>query len=45
VYGWTAPEAHATLAGKAVKTTWNSATKSWQVTVPDNANGLEIEFK
>ncbi len=44
VYGWSASEVHAKLAGKAVNATWNNATHSWQVTVPDNGKGLEIEL-
>jgi alpha-glucosidase len=45
VYGWTGSEAHARLGGRAVETTWNSASKSWQVTVPDNGDGLDLEVK
>jgi alpha-glucosidase len=45
VYGLDASRGHAKLAGKAVNAIWNEATHCWQVTVPDNGNGLELEFE
>jgi alpha-glucosidase len=45
VYGWKVPDAHAKLAGKNVKITWNSAINAWQATVPDGGKGLELAFE
>jgi alpha-glucosidase len=45
VYGWPATAGHATLAGREVKTTWNSAAHAWQVTVPDTGKGLDLTFQ
>jgi len=45
VYGWTYSEMQAKLAGVAVNSTRNNATNSWQMTVPDNGKGLELELR
>jgi alpha-glucosidase len=45
VYGWTYSEVQAKLAGVAVKSFRNNATNSWQMTVPDNGKGLELELR
>ena len=44
VYGWSAPQAHAHLAGQAVPVTLNRASHAWQATVPDRGQGLDLTF-
>ncbi len=45
VYGWTASEVHARDGDQAIDATKNSATQSWQVTIPDKGNGMEVTFE
>jgi alpha-glucosidase len=45
VYGWTARDARAKVAGKDVNAAWNSGINAWQSTVPDGGKGLDLTFE
>ena len=44
VYGWPFPEAQGRVDGKAVQATKSAATQSWQMTVPDNGKGIDLDL-
>jgi alpha-glucosidase len=45
VYGRAASDGQAKLAGKSVKAIWNKANRSWQMTVPDSGDGMELTLE
>jgi len=45
VYGWTAHDVHAKLGDQPINAIRNSATQSWQITIPDNGDGSAITLQ
>jgi alpha-glucosidase len=45
VYGLEASDGRAKLAGKTVKAIWNKASRSWQMTIPDSGDGMELTLE
>jgi alpha-glucosidase len=44
VYGWPFAEAHAEVGGQAVTAARNASTQSWQMLVPDDGRGIDLNI-